>query len=198
MSIIQQDKSIETLSLEEIDSLLAQCESTLQQFSQEPLPQVQVVIEQIPPESMEEKFNKEWEEVEKSLFEQYEASIERDRDLFFYRNVLEIILQQKVGEQITKEIFSAIGECMVERNFALARAFYAKHSDPEIQEMARGVFYIYRFFRLGVTGEKFLGNSRNILKKIREITKNNNRLFTEVFNELSVLQYDVENGCYFV
>jgi hypothetical protein len=198
MSIIQQDKSIETLSLEEIDSLLAQCESTLQQFSQEPLPQVQVVIEQIPPESMEEKFNKEWEEVEKSLFEQYEASIKRDRDLFFHRNVLEIILQQKVGEQITKEIFSTIGECIVERNFALARAFYAKHPDPEIQEMARGVFYIYRFFRLGVTGEKFLGNSRDIRKKLREITKNNNRLFTEVFNELSVLQYDVENGCYFV
>jgi succinylglutamate desuccinylase len=198
MEIIQQDKSIETLTLEEIDIMLAQCESTLQQFSQEPLSQVQVAIEQIPPESMEEKFNKEWEELEKSLIEQYKTSIERDRDLFYYRNILEIILQQKVGEQITNEIFSTIRECTVERNFALARAFYVKHSDPEIQEMAKGVFYVYRFFRLSVTGEKFLGNSKNILKKIREITKNNNRLFTEVFNELSVLQYDVESGCYFV
>jgi hypothetical protein len=167
--------NIENLSLEEIEKLLPQFESSIEASKKKPIWDV-----------VDEIFAVEWDEFEGSLKKEFEDNLYRDRMNFFIKTSLKSILTSSIGEDITKELFNTINYCQESHNFKGTQMFFQRFKGPDfydIREAAKVAFAVYRLNKRNILGDEYYGNPSSLRATIREAEKLDSKIVQSiVFN----------------
>lgn len=138
-SMQPQTIDIQGLSLEEIENLLSQVSTSLEESRNN----------KSISEKVNEQFSEEWAKVEKGLTSDFEKSIAKERADFALKESFRIVLHRHLGEYYTKEFFKSVANCVRKKDFSHNQKFYRtlrndSSNGSSLVQAARAAFAVYK------------------------------------------------------
>lgn len=150
----------DSVSPEELQALLYKMEQTFDSKSKKET--VRATVKKLAAD--------EWSSIEKSMVEEFEFSLARDKEDFRVRASLDELLNRYIGEEKTAKFFEVLDYCLKNKSFTTVSKFY-KNVDKTSQAIGRVAFAVYRLSAINFSKETFMGRRKDLNYAVKEALK---------------------------
>lgn len=172
---------IDKMSIEEIDNLLPQLASALEEAK---LKEQELAESRHISEVVEDRFSEVWGEVESQLTEEFKRDTLKEKEDFILKEGFKIVLESRIGKDNTDLFFKTLGDCVRKRDFKFTQRFYKTVEDSEVVETAKVGFAVYRLHLSNRVRGDYVKPKR-ALEYIREFKKSGNPVALSTLNAFS-------------
>lgn len=172
------------LSLEEIEQLLPQLYQDLEKAkdAESATLATQEVDDRPLNEIVDDKFSRIWGDLEKEYNDKFDEDLKKEEDSFILDNGIKIVLESSIGKDYTKMFFKVVNRCLKERNFRVSQRFFRNVEDPEVSNVAKLSFAVYRLNLPADYDDSFVKRKR-AKEYVSELSKVESPLMKTVTND---------------
>lgn len=178
--------NIDDLTIDEIDSLMPQLASALEEAK---LKEQQLKEQRHISEVVEEKFAKVWGDVENELTEEFKRETLKEKEDFVFIEGFRVVMSRVLDEDHLNLFLKVVKQCVKNKNFKENKKFYQRVDSPELREVGKVGFAVYRLNLSKKVNESYVGGDwiRGKIYRLRKSESPLVKLALEQFTEIGLL-----------